>query len=142
MVFDRTETIQISGELPNNGGKDTVTCKIAGVVPFIVMKGIVLKKRRKEKDAYDIEYVLRNYRADTTGIAAIAELMAPDMDHTIVKEALSNIQNAFLSPEHYGPADIVTFLEIDDAAEQAIRKRSAYETVQNFLDILHSKNKK
>lgn len=142
LVFNRTETVRISGDLPNNGGKDTVICKIAGIVPFIVMKGIVLKNRRKEKDAYDIEYVLRNYRADATGIGAIAELMAPDLDHATVKEALSNIENAFLSPDHYGPTDIITFLEIDDEAEQAIRKRSAYETVQNFLNTLQSKNKK
>jgi hypothetical protein len=81
LVFDRTKTVTVSGELPNEGGKDTVTCKIAGVVPFIVMKGIVLARRKKPKDAYDIEYVLRNYPGS---IDAIVELMSVDLENILV----------------------------------------------------------
>jgi hypothetical protein len=47
LVFDRTETVVVTGDLPNNAGKDSVKCKIAGVVPFIVMKSMAIGNRIK-----------------------------------------------------------------------------------------------
>lgn len=130
LVFDRTETITISGNLPDKGGQDTVRCKIAGVVPFIVMKGIVLARRKKEKDAYDLEYVLRNYPSK---IDSIAKLMKPDLANRIVQEALFNIANAFQSLDHYGPTAIVNFLEISNDQERLIRQQKSYQLIQELL---------
>ncbi len=131
MVFARTETITVSGDLPGNAGKDTVKCKIAGIVPFIVMKGIVLARRKKEKDAYDLDFVLRNYPGS---IEAIAQLMAPDINHGIVREALSNIDMKFQSVEHWGPLAVANFREIEDIDEHTRIKRMAFEIVQALLD--------
>jgi hypothetical protein len=130
LVFERTKTITVSGELPNDGGKDTVTCKIAGVVPFLVMKGIVLARRKKPKDAYDIEYVLRFYPGS---IETIAELMSADLENGLVKEALNNMSQKFETVDHVGPASVAVFLGIDDKEEQMRIKRRAFETVQAFL---------
>ncbi len=136
LVFDRTETVTIEGGLPNQGGKDILTCKVAGIVPFIIMKGIVLTRRKKEKDAYDLEYVLRNYPG---GVHAVAQLIAVDINHTIVKESLRNIEAAFSSPEHYGPVSIVDFLGIDDPEARVIKQRLFYQTVQDFLNELRQR---
>lgn len=130
LVFDRTKTITVTGELPNEGGTDTVTCKIAGVVPFIVMKGIVLARRKKPKDAYDIEYVLRYYPG---GIDAIVDLISSDLENRLVQEALTNIAQKFESVEHVGPTSVAAFLGIDDKEEQMRIKRRAFEAVQAFL---------
>ncbi|MBI4533250.1 MAG: hypothetical protein HY711_04815, partial [Candidatus Melainabacteria bacterium] len=131
MVFARTETITVSGDLPGDAGKDTVKCKIAGVVPFIVMKGIVIVRRKKEKDAYDLDFVLRNYPGS---IEAIAQLMAPDINHGVVREALSNIDMKFQSVEHWGPLAVANFREIADIDERTRIKRMAFEIVQALLD--------
>lgn len=135
LVFERTKTITVSGELPNEGGKDTVTCRIAGVVPFIVMKGIVLARRKKPKDAYDIEYVLRFYPGS---IETIAELISIDLENSLVQEALSNIAQKFESVDHVGPTSVAAFLGIDDRDEQMRIKRRAFETVQAFLNRVKS----
>jgi hypothetical protein len=47
----------LDGELPG-GGKDSVTIRVASIVPFIVMKAMALDDRLKEKDARDIYYCL------------------------------------------------------------------------------------
>ena len=131
LVFERTETIEVSGDLPDNAGKDTVKCKIAGVVPFIVMKGIVLARRKKEKDAYDLDFVLRNYPGS---IKAIAELISVDLGNGLVQEALSNIAQKFETVDHWGPTAVADFKEVDDQGERERIKRRAYEMAQNLLD--------
>lgn len=42
----------------------------------------------------------------------------------------------FASPEHAGPADIVTFLDIRDEEEKAQVKQDAYQRVKYLLDRL------
>ena len=131
LVFARTEIVTVSGDLPGDAGKDTVKCRVAGVVPFIVMKGIVLARRKKEKDAYDLDFVLRNYPGS---IEAIAQLMVPDINHGVVQEALSNIEMKFETVEHWGPLAIANFREVQDIDERTRTKRMAYELVQDLLD--------
>ncbi|MDZ4159635.1 MAG: hypothetical protein U1B80_07580, partial [Anaerolineaceae bacterium] len=50
--------ITLSGTLPG-GGKDTVTLRVASIVPFLVMKAMALADRLMEKDAWDIYYCIR-----------------------------------------------------------------------------------
>jgi hypothetical protein len=94
------------------------------------MKGIVLARRKKPKDAYDIEYVLRYYPG---GIDAIVELIGSDLENNLVQEALTNIAQKFESVEHVGPTAVAAFLGIDDKEEQMRIKRRAFETVLAFL---------
>jgi len=130
LVFSRVEEIILEGTLPN-GARDTVRCKVAGVVPFLVMKGMALG-RGKPKDAYDIEYVIRNYPG---GIAVIIELFKRDLDNKLVQEGLGRIRAKFESPDHSGPQDIVDFLGISEA-NKLVRRRDAFDIVNELLDAL------
>lgn len=133
LVFDRVEEVILEGTLPN-GSRDSVRCKVAGVVPFLVMKGMALG-RGKPKDAYDIEYVIRNYPG---GIVAVIELFKRDIDNNLVQEGLGRIRAKFESIEHTGPLDIVNFLGISPD-RQLVRKREAFEAVTELLDALEIK---
>jgi hypothetical protein len=53
LVFDNPVNVTIEGTLPD-GAKDTVKVRVASIVPFLVMKGMALDERLKEKDAWDI----------------------------------------------------------------------------------------
>jgi hypothetical protein len=130
LVFSRVEEVILEGTLPN-GARDTVRCKVAGVVPFLVMKGMALG-RGKPKDAYDIEYVIRNYPG---GIAVIIELFKRDLDNKLVLEGLGHIRAKFESPEHTGPQDIVDFLGVSEA-NKLVRRRDAFDIVNELLDAL------
>ncbi|MBX9877886.1 MAG: hypothetical protein K2Y22_05455 [Candidatus Obscuribacterales bacterium] len=130
--FNHYEEIIIEGQLPG-GAKASTKCKIAGVVPFLVMKGMALG-RGKEKDSYDIEYVIRNYPG---GLKALSEAFGSDKNNELVKEGLGKMRAAFETVDHVGPADIVTFENENlDEDDRAIRRQKAFQTVKTFLDAL------
>ena len=43
------------------GGKDSVAVRVAGIVPFIVMKAMAVADRIKEEDTWDIWICLTSY---------------------------------------------------------------------------------
>lgn len=131
LVFSRSEEVILEGTLPN-GARDTARCKVAGVVPFLVMKGMALG-RGKPKDAYDIEYVIRNYPG---GVAAIIELFKRDVSNQLVQEGLGRIRAKFETITHAGPQDIVDFLSIR-TEDQLVRRQEAFQVVNELLDALN-----
>lgn len=100
LAFADHITIEIEASMPD-GSINSVDVNIAGVVPFLVMKGMALVDRLKEKDAYDICYVVREYPG---GLAALAAIFEPYRDNKLVIEGLGKIktksigQNPVCSP--------------------------------------------
>ncbi len=129
LVFPMSEEISISGVRPG-GYKDTATIKIAGIVPFIVMKGMALVDREKEKDAYDIYFILKNY---PSGLDKLIELFQPHCENRLVREGLQNIAERFATPGHIGPNFVADFEEIIDIEERTMLTRDVYERTNYFL---------
>lgn len=132
LVFKQFKEVEIEGNLPA-GGKDKVRCRISALVPFIIMKGMALADRLKEKDAYDIYYCLTHHPG---GLDDAAEEFRPFVKNKLVVEGLQKIAGKFGSPEHTGPAHIADFQEITDAEERYIIRRDAYERVHYLLQKL------
>ncbi len=129
LAFVQNKEIIIEGELPE-GGKDKVQCKIAAVVPFIVMKGITLNTRMKEKDAWDILFCLKHHPG---GLDALIQEFLPHRKNKLVLEGLSYIAEKFASVEHLGPKSVADFDEIIDDEERDRVKRDAFERVNYLL---------
>ena len=132
LAFDSTVTVTLEGELPE-GGKDKVTFKVAGIVPFLVIKGMAMFERMKEKDAYDIFYCVDNYPG---GMDKLAAEFSPHLKNKLVLEGLGKIKSKFLSVEHIGPKWVADFLEVIEPEDREIVMRRAYEKVKEMLDIL------
>lgn len=60
LAFDLYVETEIEGELPE-GGRDKARIRVSSVVAFLVMKGMALSDRLKEKDAWDIYFTVTNY---------------------------------------------------------------------------------
>lgn len=135
LAFEHPVEIKIEGELPE-GGKDSVTVRVASIVPFIVMKGMALADRMKEKDAWDIYYCLKNY---PNGLDALAEAFKPFMSHGLVKEGLEKIAEKFASEKHVGPKFVADFEEVSDVEERALLQRDAFERVGYLLKKLNAR---
>jgi len=129
LVFDMALEVNVEAELPG-GGKDSVTIRVSSVVPFIVMKGIALDERIKEKDAWDIYYCLKNYPGGLDGLIDEFKLY---IGRSVVKEGLMKIANHFSSVEHIGPKFVADFYEIADPEERERIQRDAFERVNYFL---------
>lgn len=132
LAFDSSITVTLEGELPD-GGKDKVSFKVAGIVPFLVMKGMAMYDRMKEKDAYDIYYCVEHYPG---GIEGLVSEFRPHLKNKLIIEGLEKIRSKFASIEHIGPKWLADFLELADKENRDIIMRRAYEKISDFLDIL------
>lgn len=132
LVFANPHTVTIEGELPG-GGRLSVTCRVAAIVPWLVMKGMALADRLKEKDAYDIHYAAHVYPG---GPARLAEEFRPHLGHVLVREGLAKIRAKFRAHEDAGPRWVADFLGETDLEARAILQRRVYEEITAWLDPL------
>jgi hypothetical protein len=129
LAFEMPLKVAICGTLPG-GGEDMAEINVASVAPFLVMKGMALKSRLKEKDAWDIYYCVRHYPG---GIEQLGQEFLPILFHGLVQEGLHNIAEKFSSPSAVGPTYVADFEELTNSPERALLQRDAYERVNQLL---------
>jgi hypothetical protein len=132
LAFDAAVTVTLDGNLPD-GGRDTASFKVAGIVPFLIMKGMAMYERMKEKDAYDIYYCVEHFPGGVEGLAAEFKSF---IKNKLVIEGLGKIKNKFASVEHIGPKWVADFLEVTEREDRDIIMRRAYEKINELLDLL------
>jgi len=132
LAFEMVREISVEGEIPG-GGVDHVTVRIAAIVPFLVMKGMALDDRLKEKDAWDIYYCLLAYPG---GIDALVEEFRPHLSHGLVREGLGKVAAHFSSLKSFGPKFVADFEEAGDPEERERLIRDAFERINAFLNRL------
>lgn len=124
--------IRLEGTLPS-GARDSETIRVAGIVPFLSMKGMALAERLKEKDAYDVYFCVKNY---PDGIDALVAEFEPHVSHGLVKEGLIKLAGKFTSPDAFGPTAIADFERVTDPEYRDLLRRDAYEQIAALLDRL------
>jgi hypothetical protein len=132
LAFEQYKEVEIEAELPD-GGIDRVKVKISGIVPFIVMKGMALADRMKEKDSYDIYFCLTHH---PQGLDDLISEFKPHIQNKLILEGLRKIADKFASPEYMGPTHVADFEEITDEEERDRIKRDAFERVRYLLEHL------
>ena len=60
LAFRFAAEVPIEGTLPD-GARDKATVRIAGIIPFLAMKGMAMSASLKEKDPWDVYYCVKNY---------------------------------------------------------------------------------
>jgi len=132
LAFELNTEVEIEGELPG-GGIDRVRIKVASIVPFLVMKAAALRSRLKEKDAWDIDFCIRNFPG---GLDALVDEFAPHQDEGLVREALETLSEKFASIDSIGPRFVADFEEVNAPDDRAILQRGASERIRFLLDGL------
>lgn len=129
LAFEAPREVIVSGVLPN-GAADSVTVRVASIVPFLVMKAMALDQRLKAKDAWDIVYCLRNYRG---GMDAIVVAFGPHLRHGLVQDGLRRLAGRFSSINDTGPVHVAEFDNVVDVDERNRIRREAFERVQHLI---------
>jgi hypothetical protein len=132
LAFENYKEVKLEETLPG-GGKDSAVIRVASIVPFIVMKGMALNDRLKEKDAWDIYFCLKRYPG---GIDALVNEFLPHIGHGLVQEGLRKVAEKFSSPASVGPKFVADFEEITDPEEREIKQRDAFEQVGYLMEKL------
>jgi hypothetical protein len=97
------------------------------------MKGICLHERKKEKDAYDVYFTLREYPG---GPAALAEAFAGVLAHPLISEGLKKLRSKFSTVEDVGPV-WAGQVEEEQGGNAEVAQRDAFERAGRLLDNLN-----
>jgi len=125
LAFEVCEEITIEGTMPD-GAHNIVRARIVRPEAFILIKAFALSERTKEKDAYDIAFVLRNYDPD---VETLAEKIRPMLASGLGREAYEILKEKFALLGSVGPtwaANVAT--EQGDDFQQS--QRSVFECAE------------
>jgi len=132
LVFQHSILVRLCEKMPD-GAQNEVTIKVADVVPFLVMKGMAMWERYKEKHAYDIYFTVLHYPG---GLSELVKVFEPFKSNKLVREGLGKIREKFRDVNAPGSVWVANFMEIDDEEEKERIKRDAFERINAFIDKL------
>ena len=121
---------RLEGYLPNRA-KNAVTLRIANLVACFTMKATTFHNRGKEKDAYDLYMLIKEYR---DGIDEVINELRSQRNNKLVKEGIEKVTESFQSIESMGPVAVADFLELPDGDERDRIIRDAFEVMKYVLD--------
>jgi hypothetical protein len=128
VALDHFVETRIVGALPE-GGENAVTARVATAAALLVMKGMALHERMKEKDAYDIYYCCLHH---PRGINGLADELTQIMHIPVVSESLGHIREKFATIDFVGPVWAASVVREHGGDFEATR-RDAFERVQALL---------
>ena len=128
VALDNFIETEVTGTLPG-GGENTVSTRVATVGAFLVMKGMALSERMKEKDAYDVYYCCLHH---PKGIDGLADELTQLMEIPTVTESLQHIHDKFATIESVGVVWAASVVR-DHGGDDEMARRDAFERVQGLL---------
>jgi hypothetical protein len=99
LAFEACEEIEISGTMPD-GAQNTVRGRIVLPEAYILIKAFAFDERQKQKDAYDIHFIMRNYAPDVEALAARLRLL---LSKGLAREGYGLLKAKFAALGSVGP---------------------------------------
>lgn len=130
---------EIAGERLDSGGHSRVVVRIAGLLPYVVLKIFAFQDRHQNKDAYDLVFTLLHYADDTREAGAVAAMSAV-AGADDVRAALALLGERFRDAAQDGPHAYANFLAPDHPEENARLRQEAVAVVREFLAGFASDN--
>jgi len=134
VVFSHYFEHEVQGVLPYDG-ETSVRLKIADIIGLLTTKGILLGRRYREKDAYDIYSVVSNYRGGPKDVASEVKRF---LTEKLVKEGVQIIKEKFRSQRAEGPSWVGTFLYPTDMGARERVQTDAFFKVNDFIKLVES----
>jgi hypothetical protein len=127
-------TVKVDGDTLDAGGiREGVEVKVAGLLPFLVLKAFAIEERDKAKDSYDVVWILSAFKeGPRSAVETVAS--SPVIGHADIPAAIGNLRKNFLTVDHSGPAQYANFERSDGTEEERITlRRYAHGTMAEFL---------
>jgi hypothetical protein len=127
--------VVLKGDTLDHGGiQEGVEARVANL---LVLKSFAIEERDKDKDSYDIVWILNAFAGGSeAAVAAMAK--SPVINRDEVKEAIRYLHKNFQSIDHRGPAQYARFEASEGTDDERIAlRRYAHGTLQDFFK--HSK---
>lgn len=131
LAFESSELIGIDGKMPD-GSLNHVVARLVSPEAYILIKAIALDERTKEKDAYDIAFVLKHYQPS---LADLAKKVYQISRSGIGKGALELLRSKFRTIDSVGP--IWAARTATTAGEDYLQyQRAAFEDATDLLKLI------
>lgn len=128
LAFEAREEIRIDGTMPD-GTSNTARAWIVRPEAFILIKAFALAERAKEKDAYDIAFVIHHY---DPSLATLAACLAPMIGGGLGSEAYGILAEKFATYESVGPVWAARVAE-ENGLDRERAQRAAFEDAQELF---------
>ena len=129
IAFEVYEEITIEGSMPD-GTHNIVRARIVRPEAFVLLKAFALAERAKEKDAYDIAFVLHNY---DPSLAALAASLTPLALDGLGAEAYQILTEKFAKLDSVGPLWAARVAE-ENGQDRDQAQQSAFQDAQELFD--------
>jgi len=131
LAFEASEPIAIEGRMPD-GSINQVTARLVTPEAFILIKAIALDERIKDKDAYDIAFILKHYRPSLTDLAKKVHKLSRA---GIGQKALELLRTKFSTLDSIGP--LWAGKAAATTGEETIQfQRAAYENASDLFQSI------
>lgn len=122
----------------DDGGRSSVTVRVAGVLAYTVLKTLAFQDRHDNKDAYDLVFTLLRHPGGPSGAAEVAS-SSPIRTERQVVDALELLAERFAGPDQDGPSGYANFLaDPEDDEAKARLRNEAVATIAQFINTLGS----
>ena len=119
LAFEHSEDIKLEGTMPD-GSHNIVRARIVRPEAFVLIKAFAMSGRNKQKDAYDVAFILHQY---TPSLAAMAEYLVPVIAGGLGAEAFEILTEKFARLDSVGPTGAAQVAEANgedyDQSQQA-----------------------
>lgn len=116
---------------------------VAGLASWLALKGEAVMRRDKDKDAYDIVWLLRCLGPELAA-DMIEESKLWNSEHApLLGEALRQLRSLFADADGHACGAAAAYLRdagLDDASDEVLRRR-ARDAVQETMDALHDRRR-
>jgi hypothetical protein len=109
-----------------------VQLRVAQILPFLVLKAYALDERQKDKDAYDVVWLLSALGDDPADVARMA-LASPAVGYPSVTAAISRLRAHFSMVDSRGPELYAQAFPVSDSVKRRVLQQYAFQTVKRFL---------
>lgn len=125
--------LRLEGQRLDGGGISRVTVRVAGILPYVVLKILAFQDRHENKDAYDLIFCLLRHDGGPAEAGRVAG-HSPVAHESQVVEATTLLAERFRDTAQDGPTAYGIFLSAPGDEDEAARLRQeAVATVRQFL---------
>ncbi len=113
-----------------NGVRNTVRARIVRPEGYILIKAFAMDERTNPKDAYDIDFVLRNYPPN---IESLADRVRPLLPNGLAREGYKILKAKFAALGSVGPSRAAKVAE-EQGEDFEQSQRAAFEYAQALFE--------
>jgi hypothetical protein len=121
LIDSDTRVVEIGVELPGGGGKTRQAIRVVGPGAYLAAKADALRRRTKNKDAYDIVWMAESWPGGQPALAGETGLLLRDDEF---QEAMETLRQEFATIDSAGAIKYARFMSDDGTQADSLARRA------------------